>query len=88
MRYNIPRILKSGVPTHLTRKLDDRNQISADNLLNLVNMSLIAIRSQYDGPNVVKLYEGGISISDADSTEFFLDIGQGSTIENPSISEF
>ena len=58
------------------------------NLLNPESGSLIAIPSQDDVPNEVRLSEDVISVSDADSTVFHLDKDQFSSIENPKISEF
>ena len=48
----------------------------------------MAIPSLDDGPNAVGLSEDVTSISDADSTAFYLDKDQVYTKENPSISEF
>ena len=58
------------------------------NLLHPESGPLIAIPSQYDGPNALRLSEDVISISDSGSTVLHLDKYQVSTIENLCISEF
>ena len=85
---NIPRVRKSVESKHLTRNIGKRNRISIVNLMNPESGSLIAIPSQDDGPNAVRLSEDVLSFSDTDYTVFHLEKYQVSTIENPSISEF
>ena len=68
MRQIFPRVRKSVVQKHLTPKAGKGNRISSVNLLNPENGSLTAVLSLYDGPNVVRIPDGVISISDIDST--------------------
>ena len=80
MRRSIPIVRKSVIPKHLTPKIRERNSTSILNLLNLEKGSLIAVPSQYNLPNVVRLHEDVISISDADSAVFHEDIDKGSAM--------
>ena len=78
MNRDIPIVRKSVVPKNLTPKLIQRNRISILNLLNPENGSLIAVTSQYNRPDVVRLHQDVVYISGSDSTVFDMDIDQGS----------
>ena len=66
MRQNISRVGKSVGQKLLTPKVRKRNRISIVSLQNPESGSLIAIPSQDNGLNSVKISQDVISISDAD----------------------